>query len=817
MAIRMVCPSCKTPNTVNDDKRGRKVRCRECEEPISVPAAKNREAEAVQEKRSLKIKSSKAARQDDDDDEDDRRPVPKKKNEPDKKNATPMLLIGGIAAVLLLCLLGGGGIGAFFFFRNKPDAPKNDPPGQADAQKDSKKGDEPIPSELPPDLVPKIKQATVYLRVTMPTGQVAEGSGFFALERGIVITNAHVLGMLGAKSQPPNNVQVVLNSGEVNERQMVGNVLGVDRTCDLAVVRVNEGNLPTPLQVDAREPIETQKVYIFGFPFGAELGKNITVSSSTVSSLRRDQATRELDQIQVNGGMHPGNSGGPVVNAAGKLIGVSVAGIRGTQINFAVPADKVRLIMEGRLADTKQGEAYMQGAQTLLPVQFTCLDPLNRVQKMHVEVWAGTPGQPRPYSRQKPPAAAGDGPRQSHAVSYRNFTGSADVPLPAVGVGQVHWVQPVITTSSGATHWGPATPTSLFIPLERKDVDLRASLTSVRERTIRLKNSATITLFKGKQKKSFAEVLEGEVLESLSPDPKGALIRTAIGAFNVRAEEDGRNVAFDPEVPPYLRAIPPVFVVDGTNKLRARSDRSLGNTKMSPLLRAQVEANYAQLCNAIEAVNVPMPNRMLRPTDRWIVEVPMLLETGKKPEVADLVLNCIYEGVRARKQRSEAVITLAGNVRGRGASVNKIAGDVTGKIVFDLTGGFITAAKLNISTERSTPGGEMQILYGFDIELTRLPGNIAKIMLPGEKSKPGPVAKGKVLINTNAALLATDPLEKTPALRGKGARMRIHPLQMQAGKTYYIALNSAAFDSYLRLEDPTGQTVAKDDDSGGFP
>src|SRR5207248_15421 len=106
---------------------------------------------------------------------------------------------------------------------------------------------------------------------------------------------------------------VVVHSGEPEEFKLPGLVLGVDRSNDLAVLRVDPqaSPLPAPLLVDSGKLIETQKVYIFGFPYGARLGKNITVSESSISSLRRD-SSGALSQIQVNGGMHQGNSGGPV-------------------------------------------------------------------------------------------------------------------------------------------------------------------------------------------------------------------------------------------------------------------------------------------------------------------------------------------------------------------------------------------------------------------------------------------------------------------------------------------------------------------------
>src|SRR5205807_1817670 len=201
-----------------------------------------------------------------------------------------------------------------------------------------------------------------------------------ALERGIVITNAHVLGMLRPDTIAPSNVDVIFNSGESDEIKLVGAVLGVDRNNDLAVLRLGGdlARLPAPLLVDtATRLTETQKVYIFGFPLGSALGKNITVSTSSVSSLRRDD-TGQIKQVQVNGGMHPGNSGGPVTDARGVVVGVSVAVILGTQINFAIPGDFVRQVVDGKISDAEVGIAFRSGGQAQMPVRLRCLDPMGR-------------------------------------------------------------------------------------------------------------------------------------------------------------------------------------------------------------------------------------------------------------------------------------------------------------------------------------------------------------------------------------------------------------------------------------------------------
>src|SRR5207249_3398931 len=107
-----------------------------------------------------------------------------------------------------------------------PESDISPPQSPADAAKD------PLPADIQPGSVQKVKRSTVYVRVERADGQTAEGSGFFALEPGIVVTNAHVVGMLAPRSRPPKHVDVVVHSGEPNEKKLAGELLGVDRRAD---------------------------------------------------------------------------------------------------------------------------------------------------------------------------------------------------------------------------------------------------------------------------------------------------------------------------------------------------------------------------------------------------------------------------------------------------------------------------------------------------------------------------------------------------------------------------------------------------------
>jgi S1-C subfamily serine protease len=306
----------------------------------------------------------------------------------------------------------------------------------------------------------KVKKSTVYLFVTMGAGMQAEGSGFFAFEPGIIVTNAHVVGMLSAGSTEPRNLDVVINSGAPGEKTVKGKVLGVDRVNDLAVVRVPSEGMPPPLPVETAASLsETQDIYVFGYPYGKALGNNggaagprsnpsISIDKASVKSLSK-YPTGAIRQIVVTGDMQPGNSGGPVVDAAGRLVGVSVAIIKGTRINFAVPADCAIAMVNGRLAERHYGDRTVDGNQIKLPVKVQLLDPLKHVSSVEFEVWAGKPGEDRlAPANGKTVIKEGDGPRKRATLKVSDSRVDGHIDLPGLKTGQVHWVQPILVNGT---------------------------------------------------------------------------------------------------------------------------------------------------------------------------------------------------------------------------------------------------------------------------------------------------------------------------------------------------------------------------------
>ncbi|HSQ58380.1 MAG TPA: trypsin-like peptidase domain-containing protein, partial [Gemmata sp.] len=235
---------------------------------------------------------------------------------------------------------------------------------------------------IPAETVTAVKQATVFVRVETRTAK-GSGSGFVVAsdrEGLLIATNYHVASLLErdqrarltpvevARNLESAKISVVFNSGTPTEITARAVALAGDADVDLAILRVTGvKTLPKPIDYLASPKlVETMPVYLFGFPFGEALAAGngapaITVGKGSVSSLRYDEKN-QLAVVQIDGSLNPGNSGGPVVDSKGRLVGVAVATLRNGQgIGFAVPAAELAKVLKGSLGRvhvtaTKAGE-----------------------------------------------------------------------------------------------------------------------------------------------------------------------------------------------------------------------------------------------------------------------------------------------------------------------------------------------------------------------------------------------------------------------------------------------------------------------------
>src|SRR6056297_1566040 len=273
--------------------------------------------------------------------------------------------------------------------------------------------------ELPPRILKRVREATVFIKVTQQ-GAGGRGSGFF-VQKDLIVTNAHVLGITEDQPVLPDDVEVVLNSGLPNEYALKANIKAVDVSSDLAFLTVPLQSRVQPLELKQSDEVqETLSVYILGFPLGEALDLNsqnpsITIATGSVSSLRRDKYHR-ISEIQIDGTIIPGNSGGPIIDSQGNLVAVSVATLLGLNVGFAIPADIVQFDLQGRI--DRLGTKHVRLSETEFTVRNTIsiIDPTDRITNVGVYYWWSKRDSNRPLDKKgKFPTygAPGDGPRKN--------------------------------------------------------------------------------------------------------------------------------------------------------------------------------------------------------------------------------------------------------------------------------------------------------------------------------------------------------------------------------------------------------------------
>jgi S1-C subfamily serine protease len=209
------------------------------------------------------------------------------------------------------------------------------------------------------------------------TGSEAGGSGFVISPEGFIVTNCHVA---------ENNEEILIEHQD--GRTFSADLVGLDPYTDLAVLKIYTDNLP---HISFRENTDL-RVGQLSIAIGNPFGFQCTVTTGVISALGRtlqSRSGRMIDNvIQTDAALNPGNSGGPLVDSDGKVIGVNTAIIKEAQgICFAIGAGTAeyivgKLIMNGRV---RRGYLGIAGQFMPLPLRVIHYNKLQSMNGVKVE------------------------------------------------------------------------------------------------------------------------------------------------------------------------------------------------------------------------------------------------------------------------------------------------------------------------------------------------------------------------------------------------------------------------------------------------
>ena len=284
--------------------------------------------------------------------------IPPRRESAAAANGWLVIVLTGLTAVLLFKTLSDG-------FRNRPDYTERVVTARGDLAADEQATIEVFEKAAPSVVYIRTKGYQQTYDGSVSEQEVASGTGFIWDENGHIITNLHVV--RESLTRKGAQLEVQLADSRVFDAEVVGAV----SKHDVAVLKINaEPSQLIPITIGSSEGLKVgQKVLAIGNPFGFDR----TLSTGVIGGLDRSVGTDTGNvlggMIQTDAAINPGNSGGPLLDSAGRLIGVTTAIVStsgaSAGLGFAVPVDDVYLSVSAVLKESSGAASPSMGIAIL--------------------------------------------------------------------------------------------------------------------------------------------------------------------------------------------------------------------------------------------------------------------------------------------------------------------------------------------------------------------------------------------------------------------------------------------------------------------
>jgi S1-C subfamily serine protease len=208
-------------------------------------------------------------------------------------------------------------------------------------------------SEIVVTAVDKAKNAVVKIDKYNFTGEKERisgtGSGFVFSSDGLILTNAHVI-------ENSERLNIILLDGS----EFTGEPVGIDRDTDVAIIKIfGTGYTPVKLGVSGELKIG-QLLIAIGNPLGYQHSVSVGVLSGVGRTMRTPDGHLVDDILQTDAALNPGNSGGPLIDSSGEVVGINTAIIPSAQgLSFAIGIDTAKEVARYLIKDGKVTKAYL--------------------------------------------------------------------------------------------------------------------------------------------------------------------------------------------------------------------------------------------------------------------------------------------------------------------------------------------------------------------------------------------------------------------------------------------------------------------------